>query len=144
MTNTHAPILVPVDGSEAALRAASFAAELAKSTGRPLELVAVLDIIQLDPDAGLVISEEQKNTVRGKFRSAVLDVHTAALPKDAGVTTTLLEGRPTQALLAHIERSAPYAVVVGRTGKGAVERLFQGSVSRALTERSTSPVLVIP
>jgi nucleotide-binding universal stress UspA family protein len=144
MSSPNAPVLVPVDGSEPAQRAARFGATLAASTGRPLILVGVLDLIHLDPDAGIVISDEQLDSVRNKFRADVLELHTKALPSGTVAETLLLEGAATKKLLEHIDATKPFTVVVGRTGKGAIERLFQGSVSRALAAQSTAPIVIVP
>jgi nucleotide-binding universal stress UspA family protein len=144
MSQANAPILVPVDGSEPAQRAARFAASLASLTGRPLALVGVLDLIHLDPEAGIVISNEQLDSVRNKFKNDVLEMHRAALPPDAVAEAIVLEGPATKKLLEYIDTTKPFVVVLGRTGKGALERLFQGSVSRALAAQSTSPIIVVP
>lgn len=144
MANDKAPILCPVDGSESARRAATYAANLAMASGHPLVLVGVLDLVQLDPEAGFYVSDEQLDKVRERFKKEVLDFHVGHLPKGASATTKVLEGPVTKTLLHHIDEAKPFCVVVGRSGKGAVERLFQGSVSRALAGTSTAPLTIVP
>lgn len=144
MSTPNAPVLVPVDGSDSAQRAARFGATLAAATGRPLVLVGVLDLIHLDPDAGIVISDEQLDSVRKKFRDNVLEHAAKQLPPGSVKEALILEGAATKKLLEHIDATKPFTVVVGRTGKGAIERLFQGSVSRALAAQSTSPIIIVP
>ena len=55
----------------------------------------------------------------------------------------LLHGPVVPTLLRLVEATEPDLVVVGSHGRGGVSRLVRGSVSEALSRRSSSPVLIV-
>ena len=69
-----------------------------------------------------------------------------ALPaaSSAVVKHHLLEGEPADALLAFAQRLSADLIVLGARRRGALERALIGSVTRAVSESSTRPVLIIP
>lgn len=56
----------------------------------------------------------------------------------------MLTGAPAETLLTAVKTWQPAVVVVGSHGRSALKRLLLGSVSTALCQRSSAPVLVIP
>lgn len=143
MSNDFSTIAVALDGSEASLRALDFAIKLAKSTGGALELVTVLDVAHLDPDAGFHITEEKLGELRGRMSAEVFEPALARIPDTVVATTRELDGRAVQALLDHINGTRPSVAVFGRTGKGALQRFLEGSVSRAIVTHAEVPVVVV-
>ncbi|HET9011759.1 MAG TPA: universal stress protein, partial [Gemmatimonadaceae bacterium] len=71
---------------------------------------------------------------------------TAALDLPKGVTlrTHVLEGRPADRLLAIAEDVGAELIVVGRHGRGVLERLLVGSVATRVLRGATRSVLVVP
>jgi nucleotide-binding universal stress UspA family protein len=51
---------------------------------------------------------------------------------------------PAQVLLEQAESHAVDHIVLGRTGKGAVQRLLLGSVSRDVSSRANVGVTLVP
>ena len=135
-------ILVPVDGSEPAVRAVAFAAELAKGLGAEVELVTVLDLGQLDIYEGMYQTLDPSENWQEKVRTEILEQAQATL---AGVPSkvTLLRGPTVKALLSHMRATNPGMVIMGRTGRTAVDRILHGSVSRRLSASSTVPVTLV-
>lgn len=72
--------------------------------------------------------------------------YVAALGLPAGVTvhTQVAEGRPAHELLAVADRCGADLIVVGRHGRGTLERLLVGSVATRVLRGSTCAVLVVP
>ncbi|MEL6346875.1 MAG: universal stress protein [Myxococcota bacterium] len=137
-------ILVPVDGSEPALRALNFAVEVATAMGASLELVTVLDLGQLDFYDGMYRTIEQIESWQEEIRSDILMRALDTLPDDRPpTTTTMLKGAAVKALLAHINDSEPDMVVMGRTGRSAVNRILHGSVSSRISAASPVPVTLV-
>jgi nucleotide-binding universal stress UspA family protein len=140
---TH--VYCPVDGSEPSLRALEVAAGLARSSGSELTVATVLDLGQLDFYDGIWLSTEQVEAWQEKVRAQTLSQAQERLDAH-GVTATLrlLRGPVVRSLLDDAAQHSADLLVVGRTGKGALERLAQGSVSRQLSAQSPVPVMTVP
>ncbi len=136
-------IVVAVDGSEPSLRAVSFAANLCQRLSVPLELVTVLEMAAFDPDADFAIPQAKVEALREKYVTRNLGPARDAVPDGVEVTEAILNGNPTEALLTHVTDDVPYMVVLGRTGKSALQRVLEGSVSKGLAELAGVPVCVV-
>lgn len=137
-------ILVPVDGSAPAERALELAVRLAPSLGAELDVVTVLDLSQVDVYDGFYLSDAQLEALQKKVKSEILESAAQKVGERAKVRTRLLRGRAAQTLLDEAEDAGVVLIVMGRTGKGAFERLVQGSVSRNLAAHSPVPITVVP
>lgn len=116
----HTDIVVGVDGSVHAVRAADWAAEQARLERRALLVVNVGDdTSQVAVDLAAAL----------RRRHADLDVRPLTLP-----------GEPRQVLLDLSERAA--LLVVGSRGRGALKSLLLGSVSAALSASAACPLVV--
>ena len=138
-------ILVAIDGSEASFRAVDFASHLADRTLAELEVVTVLDLGQLDVYDGFYLTTEQVTAWQERHKSHVLEQARARAENALELPElTLLRGVVVPTLLQHARATGADLLVVGRTGKGALERVFQGSVSLALNRDATVPVVTVP
>ena len=135
-------IMVCVDGSEAGERAVEAGVELARGLGASLDFVAVVDLQQLSGMDGALLTDEQVTGWQIAVRNRQLEA-AKALASDLETRCRVLQGNASNALHADLEHAPPRMVVVGRTGLGAVEAWFMGSVSRYLSARSPVPVLVV-
>lgn len=139
-------ILVPLDGSPFSEQALPWAACLAKVTGAHLELVRVHD-----PVPAWTIAAEgavAATTVDPSIRDAEEQylANSAARLEEGGftaITWQLLDGDVVDQVAAHAEDNAFGLVVLATHGRGALSRLWLGSVSDALVRRLTVPVLLI-
>jgi nucleotide-binding universal stress UspA family protein len=137
------PILVAVDGSAPSKRAVEVAVNIAKGTGQKIAFVSVIDLRQIDIYEGFYLTEQQLAELEKHHRETILDGALKNVPKElVHENTRLLRGPVLKALLDEAEKAS--MVVVGRTGKGALDRLLEGSVSRGLSIHSTVPVVVVP
>jgi nucleotide-binding universal stress UspA family protein len=135
-------ILVGVDGSEASLKAARLAAEIALRFGARLSLTYVVPRLLLPPDAyGLTIAEvEQEHQA---YAGRLLAEATATLGESGvEVDTQVLTGTPAEGLAEAAQAPDVGMVVVGSRGRGAVARMLLGSVTSRLVHISSKPVLV--
>lgn len=136
-------VVVAIDGSEPSIRAAAFGADLCRRMNVTLELVTVLQIASFDPDADFAIPAAKMAAVRQKITERNLGPARAAVGAGVDVTEVALEGKPTEAMLQHITDNPPIMVVLGRTGKSALQRVLEGSVSRGVAELAGVPVCVV-
>lgn len=139
------PILVPLDGSEPALRALEAALDIAKPTGAKVYLVTVVDVHEAELYDGLYLSPEQVNELKARADQQILQkARTRAEERGVEFSAEVKVGRPLKELLKEIDALQPSMVVLGRTGRGFFERMLEGSVSRGLAARAPAPVLVVP
>ena len=134
-------LLVAVDGSEPAQKAARYAADIAARFHAHLTLVYVIPHLLLPPDAyGLTveeIEEEHRTYAEGLLADEVAKLSAPGLT----VETQILFGSPAEAIAAAAQEGD--MVVVGSRGRGAVARVLLGSVSDRLVHISQRPVLVV-
>ena len=137
-------ILVPVDGSDASMRAVDLGVQLAEALDAALEVVTVLDLGQLDFYDGMYMSLEQIESWQERVRNDILEAAMARVPDDGlKASFELVRGPVIKSLLAHIDKVKPSMVVLGRTGKGALREAIAGSVSSPLVHHLHVPVTVI-
>lgn len=136
-------ILVPVDGSPPSDRALDLAVQLASGLNAGLEIVTVIDLSQVDVYDGFYLTDRQLEELQTKAKNEILDRAKARVATGVATETRLLRGRAAHVLLEEAEKPGVAMVVMGRTGKGAFERLVQGSVSRSLAAHSPVPVTIV-
>jgi nucleotide-binding universal stress UspA family protein len=139
-------ILVPTDGSPHAMRAAEYAADLAKQYGAEV-LVLIATNFQLIENSPA--SVEAKNTIREAIREANAETLSKVAQKfiRAGVKvmTKELEGPPAF-VIDHVVAEGNFdLVVMGSRGLGLPpeERAFIGSVTDSVLRLVKCPVLVV-
>lgn len=141
-------ILLPTDGSEYSLKAATYSIELAKKCGSKVILLHVLDStqfldhpIEIGLDARIMVENEKKLKDRG--RKALQK--TLALFKKAGISveTKFFYGRPHEAIVNLAEKENVDLIVIGSRGLSTLKRAMLGSVADAVSHQATCPVLIV-
>lgn len=138
----EATVVVGVDASAAALRAARFAADEAVRRSARLHLVhavtwldgTTLPYPELDLP-GLMTAGAQS------LLQAVSDTLATAIPSDR-ISTSAIEGRAADVLVAAAADAS--LLVVGGRGVGGVTGLLLGSTAHAVVAQAACPVVVVP
>jgi nucleotide-binding universal stress UspA family protein len=141
-------ILVACDFSDPAARALGIALDFSQRLGAKLEVAHVHPELydgRADVAAGIpwpapgqterylrFVEDELRATVRAKDNAAA---------ETSGYH--VLRGDPAKQLIALARELNADLICLGSTGKGAVERVFLGSVSQRVLRESTVPVLVV-
>ena len=143
-------ILVPVDGSATALKAAKYAIELAKLASAQITLVSVLDS---GPFAGATVaaSEAPRHLLEplSDYLKQAAETYMAeieALGKETGIEVkkTIRFGHPVEEILKEAVKSKADLIVIGSHGKSAFEAVFLGSVAFGVLHKDSKiPVLVV-
>lgn len=138
----HLDVLVGIDGSAEAYRAAEDAvAAFGPSLGR-LTLAAVMDtdesLSRLDPDNAAIWGEDRRHEdrCRAHLAEAARRLGDAVEP-----TTVVLSGDPVEALERFAVAEGADFVVVGPRGRGA-SRALLGSVATRLARGDAVPVII--
>ncbi len=136
-------LAVGVDFSAASLGAARLARQLA-SKGSTLRLVHVIDsaVFHRGPTYGDPAVAERFFRDLGRAAQGELDA-LAEEPRVSGlaIETVIRIGRPADQILAATEEAD--LVLMGTHGRGALGRVFLGSVAEEVVRRSAVPVLVV-
>lgn len=139
-TTPRLPIVVGIDGSEAAIRTAEWAVDEAVSREVPLRLVEVM------PQEAEPAPLASVGNLRMELEYGETALHTASAAVTASgrpvkVETAVLQGDPATALIAE-SRDADM-VCVGSTGIGRFARALLGSTAVELAEGAYCPVAII-
>jgi nucleotide-binding universal stress UspA family protein len=137
-------IVIGVDGSESSKRALQWAQFLAGTTGAHVEAIFVAPIAPAYAWAGAFWGAAPgESEVRGAaeklLTAAVDDVFGTERPAD--LVLSVAEGSAAEALLAR--GKSAQMIVVGSRGHGGFAGLLLGSVSAAVAEHASCPVLVV-
>ncbi len=140
-------ILLALDGSPSADRARALVASLAWPAGTTVRIVTALDVapalwggpwipaIPIDAD-----QMEEEAVV--ELTRVLQDAQPALEAAGLAVEAELLRGRPSAAVVEDAKGWGPDLIVVGSRGHGPVETAVLGSVSAAIVDHATCPVLV--
>lgn len=143
-------VLVAIDGSEAAHRAAAFAAAVTAGSGVAIQLLAVVE----QPRYPSTAPAAAAGLLRAAIEDAVAE-RTAALERAltqaaaafgdraSRVTRRLVVGQPADEIAHAAETLGADLLVLGARGLGALKRLLLGSVSEAVLRSAQRAVLVV-
>jgi nucleotide-binding universal stress UspA family protein len=146
-------LVVGVDGSSSARRAARFVAALRPPAGGSVTVVRVEEPMSMPASAArlpgsirAMLRSEVAALNAGRLARAKRDVDAVAAGLERGgwtVRKRVRVGAPLTELLAAVAAARGDAVVVGARGASGVTRLLLGSVAEGLLNRSPIPVLVV-
>ncbi len=134
-------ILLAVDGSEHAIRAAKVAADLTRCVDAELRVVVAYEPIPAylgEPNLQHVIDvrlNEAQETLQ-KALDAVGDV-------SADIHTELIEGDPAEAIIEVANTRKSDVIVMGSRGLGQLAGLVLGSTSQKVVSHAHCPVLIV-
>lgn len=134
-------ILVAVDGSEHALKAAHVAGDLARSMGANLRVVTVFEPLPSylgEPYMHHAISERLSHAEH-ILEGALHEI--GSIP--GGLETETLEGPVAEAILAVLEVREIDLVVMGTRGLGRLASILLGSQSQKVMQLAPCPVLLM-
>lgn len=144
-------ILVPLDGSSFGERALPLAARIARRAGAELRLVHVHDQ-EVEPEypsltpyrfEGLDarVLDRRTEAEEGEYLEEVSRRLTEAAP--VTLATVVVEGGLVAALERYVRESGGDLLVMSTHGRGALGRMWLGSVADTLVRRAGKPVLLI-
>ncbi|MBN9098697.1 MULTISPECIES: universal stress protein [unclassified Pseudonocardia] len=141
---TQRSVLVGVDGSAAAARAALWATDEAVTTGRPLRLAVCVrpsmpELAGLALPPGTIDGAHLRATASGLLQSAVARCRVLAPGID--VQGELVSGRPVE-MLDRLAQGAA-SLVLGASGQSGVATVLLGSSAAELARRVTAPLVVV-
>jgi nucleotide-binding universal stress UspA family protein len=137
-TESPGPVVVGIDGSDAAIGAAQWAAKEAVHQDVPLRLVYVIQITD-GPIASRDAYPADEEYAESSLCAARLAVEATGLP--VKIDTAVVSGDADSALIA--ESNSSTLICVGSTGIGRVASMVLGSTAATLAEYAHCPVAII-
>ena len=139
-------ILVAVDGSEHARRAALFARDLALQTDSDLSILVVVTppssfAIPLFDAVSITYTQPDPDHLAAAQR--LIDALIADLGHGRAVPHVFVGPDPSDAIVAEAGRLEADLIVLGARGLGLARQLLLGSVSESVLRSATRPVLVV-
>jgi nucleotide-binding universal stress UspA family protein len=146
-------VVLAIDGSEEASRAAEAAVELCEKTGSELHVVHVGEdfyltaVTDLDMVAQIRVAQEYAES-EANFEQIAREVLDAEVEKVEAAGGTVAQahlrvGRADAEIIDLAEEIEAGLVVLGSRGLGGVKRALMGSVSYSVVRHAHCPVLVV-
>ncbi len=136
-------ILVPLDGSESSTRALDHACALAEALEAQLDLVTVLSLGELDFYDGMYLTLDQIERWQGQLKDDILADALERVPETVARRGAVLQGPVVPTILARATSGSCDLIVMGRTGKGRLERILKGSVAQRVSSTAAVPVTLV-
>ncbi|MDS0477701.1 universal stress protein [Natrinema sp. 1APR25-10V2] len=133
-------IVIPVDGSEEATRAARRGLELATVVDATVDVLYVVERKSLR----LAASADEKTRLRERGESILTEIEEIAAELEQPVTTVLREGRPGAQICTYADEADATLLVIGRQGITGLGKRLLGGVTEHVLHRSEVPVFVVP
>ncbi len=144
-------ILVPTDFSDFSEKAMDYAVMIACKTGSSVALVHAIVphippgtnsyLYQKDVASQQLTSEKRLQMYADRYRE---EYRYEKNNQPIQLTTHLKEELAADAIVDWVKELNPYLVVMGTQGATGIDRLFFGSVTTAVMEKVSCPVLAIP
>ena len=161
-TDRCGTIIVAIDGSARSFGGLLTAIELSKAFGGPIEAVSAYDTDYhrhafrslsgvLSDEAGRLFrfSEQERlhEEVIDKGLGRIYQDHLETASRIAqmssvAIKTTLLEGKPSDVVIRHVEEACPFLFVLGKTGAHESPGLDIGSLTEKSLQRTSCNLLI--
>ncbi|MFC6764739.1 universal stress protein [Natrinema soli] len=133
-------ILIAVDGSDEAERAAERGFEFARVFDATVDVLHVVERKSLR----LARSADEKARLRERGETVLEEIEDLASDIDRPVTTELTEGKPSIRITEYATERDAGLIIVGRQGLTGLGKRLLGGVTEQLLHRSDVPVFVVP
>jgi len=135
-------ILVAYDGSLSAQNALSLASQLAREDKSWIKVLAVVPPYMGDLE--LLGVSDIKEAITGPGQQLLTEARQLADREGVHILTNLEQGEPYEQIVHVAEEENCDLIVMGRRGKGKMERALIGSVTARVIGHTNKDVLVIP
>jgi nucleotide-binding universal stress UspA family protein len=136
-------ILLPTDGSDHSVRAAEHGYYLARLFDATVHVVNVVDI---EGTAGMIDLENLDQRYADRLLEegeAAIETVEATVGGDTAVTSAVLEGEASGAILDYADEHDVELIAMGTHGRTGLDRYVTGSVTARVVRRAEIPVLAV-
>ncbi len=144
MMSQYKHIIVPVDGSQGAGRAARFANDLGIATGTPVIHLHVFSVTAGEVVGMARLDQTDIETARKESASRAFSAAREAVGSSAHTfEERIVFGEAAEEILTFAEDHGPAMIVMGRRGLNTVQKLLLGSVSDSVIRNAKGPVTIV-
>ncbi len=143
-------ILVPLDGSKVAQKAAKYAVDLAKQTGATLTLLSVIDkrfIIEQSVSASASpthLKELVVDYLKQSAQAATDAIEKLCKQNRVQYNAVIRKGHPVEEIVSEATKSKVDLIIMGSHGKSALKAAILGSVTYGVLHKETKiPVFIV-
>ncbi|MGB9838145.1 universal stress protein [Methanothermobacter sp.] len=138
-------ILLATDGSDCSMQAARYAIETAEQNKAELVALTVTETYSLDNLPVEELTRKVTELFRRESEEALQKVEDLAMSLESPVKVhrMMVDGSPAETILKVADEEDVDLIVVGASGKHALERFLLGSVSEKVVRHARVPVLVV-
>lgn len=141
-----ATLLVGIDGSECAERAAKFAAERAQQIGAELHLVGVIEWSNysfLTPEE-LETRHKDREEDKERANQVLTPLKERLSQGGLNIRTSVHFGHPAKVMKEVAEEERVSQIFIGRHGRSRFEAALFGSITNRILQLAPVPVTVVP
>lgn len=132
-------ILVPVDGSEHAVKAAAAGISLAQGNSAKLYFLYAIDIRKIAVDSYLL---DQIIETHEHMGDSILAAAMQKVPEGVAAQAHRKEGDPASVIVSFAKQNEIDLIVMGTRGLGAIKGALLGSVSQEVLQRAECSVFI--
>jgi nucleotide-binding universal stress UspA family protein len=141
-------ILVAFDGSPHSKQALEWAIDLSRNSKGSVVVVYVFEPINImsiyDAKGGSDMTmKEAVKELKERGQETLEEAKTICVRRGAEVKTELLQGNIAETIIQYAKKEQIDLIIAGTKGRGEVEGLLMGSVTRSLVSLAHIPVLVV-
>jgi nucleotide-binding universal stress UspA family protein len=136
-------ILIPTDGSDAALAAVDHALTIAEPFDATVHALHVVETDLVGHSAPALDPAEFREALREEGARATAVVEERAADRGVASTGEVLEGVPENAVLDYAARRGVDLIVMGTHGRDGLDRYLVGSVTERVIRRTDVPVVAV-
>ncbi|AEF94408.1 UspA domain-containing protein [Desulfotomaculum nigrificans CO-1-SRB] len=140
-------ILLPLDGSERAVKALAHAVEIAQKFGAKLTLMHVVPSLPAYVNTAVDQLGHAQQTIINELtrhgQEMMEEVASSVLDKGIEIDTYTVLGQPADEILEKAKSEDYDLIVMGSRGLGEIKGYLMGSVSNRVARHASCPVLII-
>lgn len=133
-------LLIPVDGSDAARRAARTGLRLAHTVGAEVDVLHVVERRAIR----LTKTPAERTRLRDRGESILAEIEAIAAECGRPTNSRMIEGKPPVRIDEYAAETGADLIVMGTQGRTGLGGRLLGSVTEQVLHRSDVPVLVVP
>lgn len=133
-------LLVPIDGSNASLKALNSAIEIAQMSGAEITVLHVIPSVEESPKSRITAFEKQ---LEKQGQDILNDAAAVAKKQKVKFKTNLVRDSPGHAIVRLAKKGKFDHIVMSTTGTGSAQDDMLGSVSNYVVHKAEIPVYLI-
>lgn len=137
-------IIVPIDGSTVAKKAAKKALYLAKATGLKIMVIHVIEIPYMPSvfeNTDEIPYMEVMELMKQQGKKFIKQIENLAKKRDVAIEGKIIEGHPAEEIIKMATKND--LIILGRKGMTALDRIFLGSVTENVSHHAPCPVMIV-